>query len=386
MCGPKVTRTIPRADGAISSDYGHFRDRAGVAYLVGTCVLVVGALVLGWLVTARIPDQLTSVSISPISVETFVIEESVDFNTEAVATGEYRAAAPVTSSGLSGTVTRVPIAPGGILTAGDAVYEVDNLTVTAYDDEQVLYRSLKQGDRGEDVAGLQRVLNGLVAGANLEVDGRFGSGTAEAVREFSRTIGARPTAVFDPRWMVHLPTSEYRVDSVAVQVGTPAPQAGTRVLTSEAQLVGVSITSQSAGPADGEYEFVYAGEAIPVARRGGDWAVEDASTPAFSDVLAPHPSEEGDSGVALADTTMTTLKGRTRLTNPTRASVVAPAALVTSQDGATCLVAADDTSTPIPVAVVGVTVDGRAIIESRLTAGTAVLLNPVDVAPQITCV
>lgn len=61
---------------------------------------------------------------------------------------------------------------------------------------QGLARTLKQGSSGEDVRGLQIVLNSL--GANLATDGSFGPGTKAAVQAFQRQRGLVPDGVVGP--------------------------------------------------------------------------------------------------------------------------------------------------------------------------------------------
>ena len=51
-------------------------------------------------------------------------------------------------------------------------------------------RTLREGNRGEDVKTLQRGLN--VNGASLKVDGIYGRGTVAAVKNYQRKIGLKP--------------------------------------------------------------------------------------------------------------------------------------------------------------------------------------------------
>ncbi|HLV58596.1 MAG TPA: peptidoglycan-binding domain-containing protein, partial [Natronosporangium sp.] len=93
-------------------------------------------------------------------------------------------------NGLPGTVTSV--ADTGEVDEGDVLYTVDTVPVRAVTGTVPFWRPLGPGDDGDDVAQLQRALMdlGYLAG---EADGRFGSGTAEAVRAWQRDLGMEPT-------------------------------------------------------------------------------------------------------------------------------------------------------------------------------------------------
>ena len=63
-------------------------------------------------------------------------------------------------------------------------------------------RTLRRGDRGEDVSELQRILN--TRGYSLTVDGVYGNGTKEAVRDFQRKNGLSPDGNLGPNTVAKL--------------------------------------------------------------------------------------------------------------------------------------------------------------------------------------
>lgn len=62
--------------------------------------------------------------------------------------------------------------------------------------------TIKKGSTGAEVKELQRLLN--LAGANLVVDGDFGSKTLEAVLSFQREHGLDPDGIVGPKTWVKL--------------------------------------------------------------------------------------------------------------------------------------------------------------------------------------
>ncbi len=96
-------------------------------------------------------------------------------------------ACPVTFNGQNVFARRLRVSlsdPGGGSPAGTCS-EVSSID-----------RSLRRGDTGADVEVLQRCLNTL--GSSLEVDGNYGRGTREVVRDFQRQRGLEADGVVGP--------------------------------------------------------------------------------------------------------------------------------------------------------------------------------------------
>ncbi len=84
-------------------------------------------------------------------------------------------------------VTRQPISPGQSVNAGAVVLEVSGRPAFLMPGAFPFYRDITLGDSGPDVSQLQQGL--VAAGYEVEVDGRFGPGTAAVVSQLYRDAG-----------------------------------------------------------------------------------------------------------------------------------------------------------------------------------------------------
>ena len=98
---------------------------------------------------------------------------------------------PVSVEGV-GVVTRVPPSVGSEVAEGDVVVEVSGRPVFVLQGEVPVYRSLKPGMEGADVAQLQAALTRL--GFAPETDGVYGTATKAAVTELYEQAGFEPVA------------------------------------------------------------------------------------------------------------------------------------------------------------------------------------------------
>lgn len=90
------------------------------------------------------------------------------------------------SDGIT-VVTRQPVSPGQSVSAGAVVLEVSGRPVFLIPGAFPFYRDITSGDSGPDVSQLQQGL--VAAGYDVEVDGRFGAGTAAVVSQLYRDAG-----------------------------------------------------------------------------------------------------------------------------------------------------------------------------------------------------
>lgn len=340
-------------------------------YGVAVAALVVGAVVAVWLLTRGAAGALADLDPSPSAVAVPVSSAALDYAADASLSGVVGVGPEVLSTALAGMVTAVGAAPGAELGVGSMLYAVDGVPVVAYADDTVLFRSLRLGDQGPDVAAAQRLLAALLQ-TDVGDDGVFRASTDRAVRAYERRLGvAHPTGVLDPAWFSPLPTTPFVVSTVELQAGQPAPGAGEVVATATAAARSLTVTTGSAGPA-GEYEFVTPGASVPVARApDGTWEITDL--PAAQRV------------VLAGEVTGTTasVSGRLRLVQGEPGQAVPGASIVTDAAGGTCVVLADGDL--VRVAVVGSSTDGQARIRPVLAADAAVLLNPLVVRGDLTC-
>lgn len=295
----------------------------------------------------------------------------------------------VLSSGAPGLVTRVWVEAGDTLTGGQRVYAADGVPVFAYRGSGVLFRPLKQGDRGEDVRVLQRAL-GQVLDEDLPDSGQFGTATREAVRRLQGRMGVTRTGEAQPAWFVRVPARAV-VGDLSVRVGAVAPAAGELVLTTRAALARLEVNVD--GPADGEYVFVANGVPVPLELADGEWSTASEATVL---ALAPITSAQGGEGAGTGSDTGTGagegteqrastkdatawIDGVLALPEPSAGAAVAPAALVRSQSGDTaCVWRQTETGAERidGVTITGTTPSGAAIVSGEELAGAQVLVDP----------
>lgn len=115
---------------------------------------------------------------------------------------------------------------GKTLTAGQALYELNDKPVTLLYGPVPMFREMKAGDRGSDVLQLERGLRDLGYGANLYVDTRYGADTEAAVKRWQKSLNrdttgrvGRGDVVFQPG-----PVKVVSADAaLADQVGPDTP-------------------------------------------------------------------------------------------------------------------------------------------------------------------
>lgn len=339
---------------------------------------VVGAVTSSWLLTRGADDGLSGLEPEPVPVLAPVESVSVDYSAEAALTAELAEGPELSATGLSGTVTEVSLTEGEPVIAGQVLYRVGGVPVIAYGGETVLYRPLSSGARGEDVALAQRLLNQLVDGQDLEIDGVFGASTADAVRVFERTWTSQPSGTFRPEWFTFLPAEELLVASVEIRLGRPVPASGEPVAVGSTTLSGVELSSVTDGPAGG-YVFLVQGESIPVELEAdGTWTITDLHA---ATAVALAQATPGDDRVNLA--------GRTRLVEGEPGLAVPASAVVVDASGGTCVAVAERDSpsqaSSVPVTVVGSSIDGRAQLSATIDEGALVLVNPVQILGDLSC-
>ncbi len=131
---------------------------------------------------------------------------------------------------LQGTVTDVAD-EGAARTRGQVLYRVDEQPVVLMYGATPAYRTMQEGDEGDDVRQLQRnlVALGHDPDGDIDVDGDFGWATAAGVRRWQEALGVEETGRVDQGQVVFLPGPR-RVGEVTGPVGTAA-RAGTPVMT-----------------------------------------------------------------------------------------------------------------------------------------------------------
>ncbi|NML50396.1 peptidoglycan-binding protein [Streptomyces sp. R302] len=133
-------------------------------------------------------------SVLTAPVERRVLEESVIIRGKVTA----RQSVDVTPSGTGAdgagkqVVTKLWVKAGGTFQAGRVLVEVSGRPIFALRGTLPVYRDLKPGATGDDVAQLQRALNELGRSTGSDRKGRFGQGTMRALSGFYASIGYTP--------------------------------------------------------------------------------------------------------------------------------------------------------------------------------------------------
>ncbi|MGE3620317.1 MAG: hypothetical protein AB7L84_07640 [Acidimicrobiia bacterium] len=142
-----------------------------------------------------------------------------------------------------GVVDRVDLNPGGVVRTLDRAISVDGVSRIAFRSDRPFARSLQAGDVGLDVVALHELLDALVMD-----HGRgeaFTAGTARGVAQLSQSLGLPPQQVFDPAWIVFLPSEELVLTSVDLYVGQPAPSVGVSFATAKGRLVAAQVVPRT---------------------------------------------------------------------------------------------------------------------------------------------
>jgi multidrug efflux pump subunit AcrA (membrane-fusion protein) len=150
------------------------------------------------------------------------------------------------SSKATGTVTWLPKV-GATVKRGQAVLRADNLPVVLLYGVLPMYRELRPGVEGPDVALLERNLGDLGYGG-FTVDDEYTDLTARAVRRWQKDLGRARTGVVDPSSVV-VADGAIRVAGRSVRPGAPAT-GEVLTYTGAESVVTVDVDAEKAGWAE----------------------------------------------------------------------------------------------------------------------------------------
>jgi hypothetical protein len=297
----------------------------------------------------------------------------------------WRSPAALVAPDWTGLVQGVTAEPGGLLSSGDVVARVAGVDRVACASAYPMEGMVASKDKGQNVEVLQQCLT--LFGYELSADkGAYGKATERAVEEWSRATGApsQRGTVFEAAWLVYLPEDSYPLASVDLQVGAPAPAAGTPMATAKPSLSRAVVAS-----ADGSYESGALDEAGEAAGPAREVTPEELVT-----------AEEGES-LLIGSVTLVLADGRTEVAPDSLAVLsaevvgnavsvsaslrraggvgeflVPAAAVVAIGDGATCVLRVDGTALePVAVKVLG-EASGNSIVTGALSQGERVRIAP----------
>ncbi|WP_328748460.1 peptidoglycan-binding protein [Streptomyces sp. NBC_00285] len=184
-----------------AADNGLSQKRKWVAAVAVAAVLLTGAGIAASFVV-KSPAQAAAEAEPPqqgvltAPVENRVLKDSVIIRGTVVA-GQSVDVAPSGASGegtTSAVVTKAPKSVGTEIKAGQVLVEVSGRPVFALKGQVPVYRDLKPGSTGDDVAQLQSALAALGHGTGSDAEGTFGGGTKSALTAFYASIGYNPVS------------------------------------------------------------------------------------------------------------------------------------------------------------------------------------------------
>ncbi|GID30460.1 peptidoglycan-binding protein [Paractinoplanes brasiliensis] len=142
-----------------------------------------------------------------------------------------------------GTVTWLPKV-GARIRRGGALLRADDMPVVLLYGALPIYRELRPGAEGPDVALLERNLRAL-GYTGFTVDDEYTGVTAEAVRRWQKDLGREETGVVDPTWLV-VADGAIRVAGLKVRPGAAAT-GEVLTCTGAASVVTVDVEADGAG-------------------------------------------------------------------------------------------------------------------------------------------
>ncbi|MFJ8012776.1 peptidoglycan-binding protein [Streptomyces sp. NPDC096339] len=184
---------------AVPETGGLARGRRVVLGVVGAAALMaVGGLLATTLVKS--PAQVAAETGPPAQglltaeVERRVLAQKVVMRGTVVADQSVEVAPQPRSAEGAGTpvVTKLPLKAGDPVAAGQLLAEVSGRPVFTLRGNLPVYRDLKPGATGDDVAQLQQALRELGHGTGADAKGVFGSGTKAALAARYKAIGYDP--------------------------------------------------------------------------------------------------------------------------------------------------------------------------------------------------
>lgn len=346
------------------------------------CLLPVLLIAFLWAKSSQLVDAEAPRAWAPIFLNSAPIDRPVSVEIT------WRPDVDVIAPAWAGLVTSVEFTAGSTVTSGSTILSIDDVGRLALHTPRPFFRQLSNGMTGDDVLMLNEVLADL--GFRHGDSSRYTTATTAGVRQLAEALGvpqASSARTFDPGWVIYLPAGSVKVGDSRIQVGVPAPAAGSAIFeaaggVSSARLiepVGVSGTAEvspdpsptksptipsapevqpiAAGPQE---QLVLGGRLIPLA--------EDRQAVAEAGLLTIEELVDPDEPI---------VSGALRSEPDGETWTVPSAALVQNSSGV-CLVVdrgADASPVGIEVGVVGSRI-GVTIVRGALKRADRVLIAP----------
>jgi multidrug efflux pump subunit AcrA (membrane-fusion protein) len=186
--------------------------------ILGVTVAVVALAGAGTAAVVLRPTDAPSGTPPPSGPTTTVERETLSGTVKVEGRLGYGETVPIAAK-APGTVTWLPKV-GATIRSGETVLRADNAPVVLLYGVLPMYRELRPGVEGPDVALLERNLRDL-GHDGFTVDDEYTDRTARAVRRWQDKLGRPETGVVDPSWLV-VANGPIRVASLPVRPGAPA--------------------------------------------------------------------------------------------------------------------------------------------------------------------
>ncbi|MFQ5524266.1 MAG: hypothetical protein ACE5F5_11955 [Acidimicrobiia bacterium] len=359
-------------------------------------ILLVGVLAVSVVVIARWRPQPLVELAEPRPVEVNLHGDELEWRSRATLEISVEEGRRLVSNGRLGLVTEMLAEPGARVSSGDAIAAVDGVVIRALATRAPLYREIRRGTRGEDVADVQQALidgrvgpydeavgSGkrlgkplVVTGASDqaaplgEVNGSADAATMEAVAAFLGVESRRSTTL-SPQDVIWLPAADSDVWKVSLEVGVPFPPLGTPIAIGAPSVTGavVAVTDGSGGARPQQalrFESLDASVIVDL----------DADLTPMNLEMVEAMLMTDDSEVELT-TGPIVIQGVVRATRPQRVVVAPTTALVVDADGV-CVWLAGSSSRPQAVRVVGSSAVGVTYLDDLDLDGVRIVGNPID--------
>jgi hypothetical protein len=215
--------------------------------------------------------------------------------------------------------------------------------------------------------------------------GQFDKATHRAVLTWRSSLGdVLPRGSFDPANVLWLPVPRFVVGATTLVAGSRAPTAGDEVASGPPRYQASLLHSSDRSPVDpvpSGYVLNIGSESLGSLDNAGLNSNQVLMAASIAARTLPPTSVTGSEGSRPVE-----LNGSLMRKSPIRRTVVPAGAVLTDPvAGTTCVIVDSGGSwTPFATTVVGGSL-GTVYIEPALQEGTAVIANPLDVAPSLSC-
>jgi len=311
-----------------------FVRQLAIPALLALVVVGLGAAI--WTVATWAPDpplveneSESARVIEPKSSETY-LEQTIDIHLT------WRSEPGLRWPGRTGTITRLYVRPGSLLTNGAPVARVGLAKVFALTTASPLYRNISPRTRGADVADAGNAF--LRLGLVDEEDVSTGVSTQfrRAIRKYNRVMGLDGDTLMADS-IVWLPAKEFLVRKVAIAVGQETPPRGELAVNGAAELRKARMTPPEGTPRGTRLELPATG----IVETLGLELASNSSGLSFDALRVLRPA------VTQSDTVLRSAV--LRLESPMRTVRLPSSAIVVGADGSTCVL--NESLAPVEVQV-----------------------------------